>query len=70
MSLSAHGGKSWGWSAGEGSASRFPEQICVGSDSNSRISMLEELRMLELAHRLQGDVAAYGPTRMVPSTGD
>ena len=33
---------------------RFPEQICVGSDSNSRISMLEELRMLELAHRLQG----------------
>jgi len=29
-----------------------PAQVCIGSDSNSRISMLEELRMLELAHRL------------------
>lgn len=27
--------------------------ISIGSDSNSRVSMLEELRMLELAHRLR-----------------
>lgn len=27
--------------------------ISIGSDSNARISMLEELRMLELSHRLQ-----------------
>ena len=27
--------------------------ICIGTDSNARISMLEELRMLELSHRLE-----------------
>jgi len=26
--------------------------ICIGTDSNARISMIEELRLLELAHRL------------------
>ncbi len=27
--------------------------ICIGTDSNARISMIEELRLLELSHRLQ-----------------
>jgi formimidoylglutamate deiminase len=29
--------------------------LCIGTDSNARISMLEELRMLELGHRLHGE---------------
>lgn len=31
---------------------RWPDQLCLGTDSNSRISMLEEMRWLEYAQRL------------------
>ncbi|MEE2718893.1 MAG: formimidoylglutamate deiminase [Planctomycetota bacterium] len=31
------------------------ESVSIGSDSNARISMLEELRMLELSHRLHSE---------------
>jgi formimidoylglutamate deiminase len=36
-----------------GLADRYPEQICLGTDSNARISMLEEARWLELGQRLR-----------------
>lgn len=34
---------------------RLPRQLCLGSDSNARISMLEEMRWLEYAHRLASE---------------
>ncbi len=33
---------------------RWPSQLCLGTDSNARISMLEEMRWLEYGQRLAG----------------
>ncbi|MCH2149313.1 MAG: formimidoylglutamate deiminase [Phycisphaerales bacterium] len=35
--------------------------VCIGTDSNARISMLEELRMAELGHRLDGRLRGAWP---------
>ncbi|HEX4952523.1 MAG TPA: formimidoylglutamate deiminase [Thermoanaerobaculia bacterium] len=34
---------------------RWPDQLCLGTDSNARISMLEEMRWLEYGQRLSGE---------------